>query len=107
MPAGLLVTVPEPNRVTVSCVGAEAKVAVTAAAAESVIVHAPVPLHAPPQPEKIEPAAGVSVSVTCVFCANTATHVDGQLMPAGLLVTVPLPETVTLSCGIADCVKLA
>jgi hypothetical protein len=67
MPAGLLVTVPEPNRVTVSCVGAEAKVAVTAAAAESVTVHAPVPLHAPPQPEKIEPAAGVSVSVTCVF----------------------------------------
>jgi hypothetical protein len=34
-------------------------------------------------------------------------QVEGQLMPAGLLITVPPAETVTVSCGIADCVKVA
>jgi phage tail protein X len=35
--------------------------------------------------------AAVAVSVTCVFCAKLALHVEGQLIPAGLLVTVPAP----------------
>src|SRR2546428_1232291 len=44
-----------------------AKVAVTVVAAESVIVHAPVPEQPPPpQPVKVEPAAGAAVSVTAV-----------------------------------------
>src|SRR5207249_4564618 len=69
-----------------------AKVAVTVVAAESVIVHAPVPLQPPPlQPVKAEPAAGVAVSVTAVPLAKLAEQVAPQVMPAGELVTVPLP----------------
>ena len=31
------------------------------------------------------------MSVSWVFCANVAVQVDGQLIPAGALVTVPVP----------------
>lgn len=31
------------------------------------------------------------MSVTFVFCGKLALHVDGQLIPAGLLVIVPAP----------------
>src|SRR5437867_1194939 len=93
IPAGLLVTVPEPvpALATVSTkVGA--KVAVTVIAAESVIVHAPVPLQPPPlQPVKVEPAAGMALRVTTVPLAKLAVHVAPQVIPAGLLVTVPEP----------------
>jgi len=36
-----------------------------------------------------------------VFCGNFAVHVPGQLIPAGLLVTlpVPLPDVVTVSAA--------
>jgi hypothetical protein len=34
---------------------------------------------------------GVAVSVTFVFWGKLALHVDGQLIPAGLLVIVPEP----------------
>ena len=67
MPAGLLATVPAPVPlgVTVSTkVGV--KIAVTVVAAETVTVQGPVPMHAPLQPVKAEPAAGVAVSVTTV-----------------------------------------
>src|SRR5947209_4778176 len=97
MPAGLLVTVPAPVPAleTVSVkVGVEAavKVAVTVVAAETVTTHDPVPEHPPPfQPLKVEPAAGAAVSVTAVPLAKLAVHVAPQLIPAGALVTVPLP----------------
>src|SRR5215467_12578572 len=56
------------------------------------VVQVPVPLHPPPlQPTNIEPAAAVAVSVTELFVGNEALHVFPQLMPAGLLVTVPAP----------------
>ena len=42
------------------------KVAVTDRAALMVTVQMPVPVHAPPQPPKVEPAAGVAVRVTGV-----------------------------------------
>jgi hypothetical protein len=46
---------------------------------------------------KAEPAAGVAVSVTVVPGANVAEHATPQLMPAGLLVTVPEPDPVLLT----------
>jgi len=59
-----------------------------------------VPVQSPPQPVNfVYPAAvaGVAVSVTEVPLVYVALHVPGQLMPAGLLVTVPPPwgDTVT------------
>jgi hypothetical protein len=49
-------------------------------------------LHAAPlHPAKVVPAAGVAVSVTSVPLLNEAEQVPPQLIPAGLLVTVPLP----------------
>jgi hypothetical protein len=88
-------------------VTASADVAGKLNAAETVVAPASVTVHvvvvfaqAPPHPANTKPAPGVSVSVTWAFCANAAEHVPGQVMPAGVLVTVPVPETVTVNCGI-------
>jgi hypothetical protein len=95
MPAGLLVTVPdpEPEVVTVSCTGAAAwsKVAVTEESAPSMTTQLPVPLHPPDQPVNVEPESGVGVSVIWVPLTKLALHVVPQLMPPGLLDTVPPP----------------
>jgi hypothetical protein len=65
------------------------KVAVQVRAVSTVIfpVLHPVPL----QPAKVEPVADVAVNVTSVPLLNEAEQVPPQLIPAGLLVTVPLP----------------
>jgi len=80
-----------------------ANVAVTVLVAElKVVEQAPVPVQAPDHPENWLGAVAVSVSVTAVFGANVAVQpvVDPvlQLIPAGLLVTVPvpLPDVVTV-----------
>src|SRR5579883_1453032 len=73
------------------------KVAVTEAAEDKVTVQALVPLHAPLHPLKVEPLAGFAVSTTFVPEAKTAEHLLPQLMPAGTLVTVPLPEPALLT----------
>lgn len=102
MPAGLLVTVPCPVMVTVSPdVAGKLNAAETVVAPDTVTVHVVVVLaQAPPHPANTYPAPGDSVSVTWAFCANAAEHVPGQVMPAGVLVTFPVPETVTVNCGI-------
>ena len=52
----------------------------------------PVPVQPPPlQPAKTDPEAGTAVSVTVVPPENDREQVVPQLMPLGLLVTVPLP----------------
>jgi hypothetical protein len=66
------------------------KVAVTVVAAVMGTVQVAVPEQPPPlQPVKVEPAAAEAVRVTEVL--KLARQVEGQLMPAGALVTVPLP----------------
>src|SRR5260370_20846514 len=80
------------------------KGAVTVVAALRVTVQAPVPEQPPPlQPLKVEPVAGVAVSVTAVPLAKAAEHVVPQGIAAGLLVTVPAPapagETVSGNVG--------
>jgi len=67
------------------------KVAVTVAFAVSATLHALVPLHPPDHPAKVDPDAAVAVSATEVPLGKVAVQVCPQLMPAGLLVTVPVP----------------
>jgi hypothetical protein len=96
MPEGLLVTVPVPVPLscTVSCTGGMVdvlKAAETLVPAETSTVQLPVPLHAPVQPANVEPELAAAVSVTDVPLAKVALHVCPQLMPAGVLVTIPVP----------------
>jgi hypothetical protein len=101
MPDGLLVTVPLPFPADVTvkvyiCV----KLALTACAALIVTTQVPVPLHpAPLQPVNVEPLNAVAVKVTDVPLANEALQVVPQVIPVGLLVTVPspLPTFVTVN----------
>ena len=71
IPAGALVTVPLPVPALVS-VNAKVwvvKVAVTVVAALMLTTQVLVPVHAPLQPLKVEPAAGIAVNVTAVALA--------------------------------------
>ncbi len=63
-------------------------------------MHVPVPVHAPAHRAKTELLAGVAVRMTGVPTVKLALHVCPQLIPAGALVTVPVPvpEFVTVSC---------
>lgn len=58
-----------------------------------------VPLQAPAQPVKVELPVGCAVKVISVPGENVAWQVDPQSMPAGELLTVPVPspETFTLT----------
>jgi hypothetical protein len=76
------------------------KVAVTDSAAFIATVHPPLPLQAPPQLLRTQPLAGVGVKVTCDPPAKAWLQVDGQLIPAGLLATVPLPVTLTVKLAL-------
>jgi hypothetical protein len=71
------------------------KLAVTDFAASIVTVHVPVPVHPEPlQPVNVEPAVGEAVNVTEVFWSKLKEQVAPQLIPAGLLVIVPVPVPV-------------
>jgi hypothetical protein len=111
IPAGELVTLPVPpfwTLVTVSVNvpggggGAEVlKVAVTVIFWLILTVQEPVPVQPPPlQPAKTDPEAGRAVSVTVVRFENDPEHVVPQLMPLGLLVTVPLPVPVLVTWSV-------
>ena len=54
------------------------------------------PLHAPLQPLKLPPDPAAAVRVTLVLTAYTSEQSEPQLMPVGLLVTVPLEDPVTV-----------
>jgi len=67
----------------------------------SVTVQVPVPVQPPPlQPLNVDPAAGVAVKVTTVPLAYAAMQLAPQEMPAGLLVTVPIPAPVLLTVSV-------
>src|SRR5207249_886663 len=77
-------------------------------AAETVTVQAAVPVQPPPlQPVKVEPAAGLAVRVTAVPLAKLAEHVAPQLIPAGLLATVPAPAPAGVTVSAKVGVKVA
>jgi hypothetical protein len=81
-------------------------VAVTDLAAFIVTEQVPVPEQAPDQPAKVALALGVAVRVSTVPVVKPAEQVAPQVMPAGLDVTVPLPEPllVTDSVGLGGAV---
>ena len=56
-------------------------------------VQVPVPVHAPLQPVKVLPVAGVAVRVTLVPLLKNALHVEPplQLIPVGDELTAPEP----------------
>ena len=91
MPAGEDVTAPapDPSLDTWTPIVRSVKLALTDVAAPSVTVQAPLPVHPPLQPLKVELAAGTAVSVTCVSSARLAEQVPGQSMPAAADVTTP------------------
>src|SRR5437016_7926614 len=99
IPDGLLVIEPEPLPAEVTDNGKVTRlnVAVTDCAAVIFMLHVPVPEQAALlHPAKVAPAAAVAVKVTVVPLAKFALQVIlGQLIPAGLLVTVPFPARVT------------
>src|SRR5882724_1301842 len=84
------------------------KFAITVRAALIVTVQPPLPVQAPLQLAKVEPTAGVAVRVTTVLMLNDAEHVAPHEVPAGVLVTVPLPapDLVTVRAKVGT-VKLA
>ena len=67
------------------------KLADTVVFALIVTLHAPVPVQPPDHPPNVEVDPGASLSVTTVPAGNEYWHVVPQLMPAGLLVMVPVP----------------
>ncbi|MBK9033540.1 MAG: hypothetical protein IPL61_20125 [Myxococcales bacterium] len=66
--------------------------AVTVVSAVSVTTHGAVPVQPPPdQPENVELASAVAITVTIVPAGWASVQAVPQSMPAGLDVTVPVP----------------
>jgi hypothetical protein len=76
------------------------KFALTVSAALIKTLQPPVPEQAPPQPVKPLPVPAVSVSVTDELSGKVAEQVPGQLIPAGLLVTVPVPAILVVKVAV-------
>src|SRR5680860_25559 len=100
MPAGSPTTsplpVPECRTLNVRSPGGGAAIFVKVATtspfeAKSTTQVEDVPVHAPLQPPNVEPVVGVAVSVTELPSTNSLLQTLPQSMPAGLLVTTPLP----------------
>jgi len=92
----LLVTEPSAREDTFRTGGCESrKVAVTDLAALITTVQVPVPVQAPDQPWKLQPEAAEALRVTDTPSENVFEQTCPQSMPAGALVTVPLPALVT------------
>jgi hypothetical protein len=75
-----------------------------------VTVQVPTPLHAPPHPAKLNPDPGVSVRLTTVPAEKVPLQVgELQLKPAGDVLTVPEPATLTESVklGVVPFLKVA
>ena len=112
IPAGLLVIVPDPFPIadTVKALvppPPTAKVAVKFCACVIVTTQSAVPLHpAPLHPMKTKPGLGKANNVTCEFCAKLNEHTgengDPQLIPPGVLDTVPLPVGVIVTFSAKD-----
>ena len=112
IPAGWLVTVPVPfperPTLNVGSLWLAVKVAVTFSLALSVTTQVePLPHPPPVQPANDELAPGFALRVTTVLGSKLALQVCPQLMPDGLLVTVPVPEPLRATVSTGEVLKLA
>ena len=108
IPAGLLVTVPLPVpafEIVNVLGGAALNVAVQLRAADIVTLPS-LQSASPVQPANVDPETGVAVNVTTCPVANAPLQVVPQLIPAGLLVTepVPVPALLIVSVFVAPAV---
>jgi hypothetical protein len=84
------------------------KVAVTCSLALSFTVQvASVPVQPPAHPTKVEPSAAAAVRVTAVPWSKLALHVCPQLIPDGLLLTLPLPVPLRVTASTGESLKVA
>ena len=113
IPAGLLVTVPEPlpasatDKSAVPWTGLKVAVTFSLALTVTTQVGLPLQLLVPVQPANIELTPAVAVSVTEVPGLKGALQVCPQLMPDGLLVTLPWPVPLKLTVSTGEVLKLA
>jgi len=103
-PPGVVLTVEGEPGATVMVTGELEellKVAVTVWAAVKVTEQVLVPEQpAPLQPAKVELSAGCAVRVICVPLAKLPEQAAPQLMPAGVLVTLPVPVPVSTTVSV-------
>ncbi len=104
IPTGLLLTEPFPETVTVSVnVAVVENVTVTVRLEFIVTVHCLLSEETESQPLQlltVEPLSGVAVRVTAVPLGKEAEQMVPQLIPGGLLVTVPLPVPVLTTVSV-------
>src|SRR3954470_18830658 len=79
--------------------GVPSKAAPTCRSEPTVTWQVPVPEHAPVQPEKVEPGAGVAVRATLALSSNWAEQAAPQSIPAGAeeIRPEPAPDGVTVT----------
>ena len=109
MPGGDEVTVPLPPPIllTVSPLESGSKWAITVLAASTVTAQAPVPVHAPDQPVKVDAVSGVAVRRTNEPLLKLAEQVAPQVIPKGDEVTVPAPAPALLTVRVHWAAKFA
>ena len=84
------------------------KVAVIFSLALSVTTQVePLPQLPPVQPANVELAPAVALRVTAVPAANAALHVCPQLIPDGVLVTLPVPVPARATVRTGEVLKFA
>jgi hypothetical protein len=83
------------------------KLAVTASEPLKVTLQSALPVQAPDQELKIAFESADAVSVTCVPWGKVALQAGGQLIPAGVLVTVPVPFPPTLTLRVSPGLNVA
>ena len=71
-----------------------------------VIVTVPAVVQLPDQPANVDPEAGVAVKVTAVPLLRIVVQVPPQLIPAGLLVTAPVPVPARVTASVYVAIKL-
>jgi hypothetical protein len=103
IPVGVEVTVPVPLPALLTVSGTVTRLnrAVIVAAALTVTLQAPVPVHAPDQPANTELGPAVGTNWTTEPAGKLAVQVVPQSMPTGFEATVPVPVPARLKATVS------